>query len=325
MVDRYGDPLADRLFLDLPEILSAEDLLVFNNTRVLPARLYGELESGGAKIEVLLLRELDCVVPTWSAIGKPLKKLRPGRFVNFGSTLRGVIREGDDLEQGQFSIEFLNFTKQELRQSLKVIGSMPIPPYIRKGISDEKDLLDYQTHFAELDGSIAAPTASLHFTPKLLASLHSKKIPTEFVTLHVGPHSFLPLWHDDNPGESLREPGGELYRFDLSLYERLQEHRKGGGRVVAVGTTVVRCLESMHLEYQMKPERDEFLETRLFISPGYKFKVVDRVVTNFHQPATTHLLLVEAFIGRTKLNRVYHHALENSYRFLSYGDGMIIL
>ena len=194
---------------------------------------------------------------------------------------------------------------------------MPIPPYIRGGKSDEQDTLDYQTHFAKAagNGSIAAPTASLHFTPELVATIKSKGIQMINLTLHVGLASFLPLWNDSV--ENLTPPGKEEFVVEESTWQTISNHKSTGGRVIAVGTTVVRALESRVREMEG--------ETELFITPGFDFKMVDAMVTNFHQPATTHLLLVEAFIGKNLLRESYEYAIRNDFRFLSYGDGMLLV
>ena len=209
------------------------------------------------------------------------------------------------------------------RALLHAVGHMPIPPYIRRGISDEQDRADYQTFFAANDGSIAAPTASLHFTPELFERIRARGAAVRFLTLHVGAASFLPLWHGDE--DELRKPGAERFYYDPTVLTDCAAARARGGRVIAVGTTVVRALES-HAAHAHKggDKSATLLSTELFITPGYQFALVDALVTNFHQPRTTHLLLVESLLGRARLQRVYEYALAHDFRFLSYGDGMFI-
>jgi S-adenosylmethionine:tRNA ribosyltransferase-isomerase len=194
---------------------------------------------------------------------------------------------------------------------------MPIPPYIRKGRSDHQDRIDYQAAFAKFDGSIAAPTAGLHFTERLINNLRQRRCIIAFVTLHVGTASFLPVILEGK----VREPGEEFYLHSTEIIGQINKVRSSGGRVIAVGTTVVRALESMWHNQGTEGVR----RTELFVTPGYTFGAIDGLVTNFHQPHTTHLLLVEALLGRNNLDHAYRHALKSRYRFLSYGDGMLIL
>lgn len=292
VVNRSGE-LSEKVFYDLDQLLTAKDLLVFNNTKVILARLFGTFESGG-EVEVMLQEKLTH--DRWKVFGYPMKKFKKNSVIIFSSKLSGVIEERPDLKTA--IIRFIGNDE---------IGTMPIPPYIRDGKGDDQDLKDYQTIFAKEEGSIAAPTASLHFTKELLEKLRNKGVRFAFITLHVGTSSIFPV--ED-------KPGSERFSISKDTIERVENTKKRGGRVIAVGTTTCRALES----YGIKEG-----ETDLFITPGYKFKYVDSLITNFHQPQTTHLLLVEALIGSKLLEESYKYALENEFRFLSYGDCMIIL
>jgi S-adenosylmethionine:tRNA ribosyltransferase-isomerase len=208
------------------------------------------------------------------------------------------------------------------------IGTMPIPPYIRGGKADDKDIVDYQSIFAQQDGSVAAPTASLHFSSDLISKMKTAGALIEQVTLHVGSASFLPLWTPEDESSDniqIKSPGIELYKYDLELLNRLISAKNEGRRVIAVGTTVVRALESM-IRHSRSSSESNLLETDLFIQPGFEFKLCSNLVTNFHQPRTTHLMLVSAFCSEDKIKNIYQHALnDKEYRFLSYGDGMFII
>jgi S-adenosylmethionine:tRNA ribosyltransferase-isomerase len=229
----------------------------------------------------------------------------------FGDDLRGTIidRVGDQ----EVLIDF-SASSEDMSETLDRVGYMPIPPYIRNGVSDGADKADYQSLFAEDTGSIAAPTASLHFTPAVLDSFPEHGIETVTITLHVGTASFLPLTKAGQTG--LAAPGSEEFSVSDEAWELIQTAKQAGRRVVAVGTTVVRALESRAIGIAAA--------TDLFITPGFTFQVCDAIITNFHQPATTHLLLVQAFIGRSLLDTAYQYALDNDFRFLSYGDGMLL-
>ncbi|RMG40045.1 MAG: tRNA preQ1(34) S-adenosylmethionine ribosyltransferase-isomerase QueA [Candidatus Dadabacteria bacterium] len=308
------ETITDSCFKDVDEFLKAGDILVFNNSRVIPARLLGK--QAGREIEILLLEENSPLI--WRAIGRPLKKIKPGTEIDFSAGLSGRLKER--LSEREILIEFnIEGGAVAFKEWLNKKGLMPIPPYIRAGRSDNQDRSDYQTFFAEIDGSAAAPTASLHFTPSLFEAIKKKGVEIEYVTLHVGPPSFLPLI--EGPGNTLSMPGTERYYHDPDLLKRLIQASSSGRRIIAVGTTVVRTLESMALN---KGSEAGWRRTDLFITPGYSFKVVRALVTNFHQPGTSHLLLVQALTGLKLLDKLYKHALNSNYRFLSYGDGMFI-
>ena len=315
VANRQAGSLGDSVFNLLPELLHPGDLLVLNDTRVVRARLLGRLADGDAACELLCLEEAAPL--EFRCLGKPLKKLRPGRRILFDAGLEAVVLQ----RVGEFEVTVrFSSASGNVRAALDSAGTMPIPPYIRKGCGDQDDVADYQTCFAAHSGSVAAPTASLHFTPELLQRIEGKGVRRVFVTLHVGPASFLPL--ADADGAVRRTPGPEWYVHSNAVLEAIVQTRAAGGRVFAVGTTVVRALESMH---RVEAADGERRSTELFITPGFDFRAIDGLITNFHQPRTTHLLLVEAFIGRTRLEEAYAHALAGGYRFLSYGDGMIVL
>lgn len=314
---RAAESIEDSIFVDFPAVVSPQDLLIFNNSKVIPARLFGRLGDAGAEVEVLLLR--NTVGDRWIALGRPLKKIVAGSTITFPKGLSAqVLSRPAEME---VEIEFHAADPSAVRELLFEVGSMPVPPYIRGGRGDEEDRVDYQSIFAAVEGSVAAPTASLHFTPELIAAIRAKGASVTEITLHVGAASFLPLWREGQ-GVTITPPGAERGIFSAALKEQVLETKKRGGRVITVGTTVVRAVETM---MRLAPMADGApFNTELFISPGFEFKAVDVLVTNFHQPATTHLLLVEALLGRPMLARAYDHALADRYRLLSYGDGMVI-
>jgi S-adenosylmethionine:tRNA ribosyltransferase-isomerase len=313
VVNRMTGEIHDRFFFDLPEYLSGRDRLVFNDTRVIPARLFGTLDSSGqAAVELLLIEKNTDA--KWVCIGRPLKKIRAKGRVRFSETLwADVIAEESTVDR--VTMEFHTSETTHISMAIAAHGCMPIPPYIRGGRGDELDETDYQTIFAKNPGSVAAPTASLHFNEALMGRLSNEvRCDISRITLHVGTASFLPVLDNGK----LRPPGSERFHVTEETTQELAATKDSGGRVIAVGTTVVRALESSAQESHADA-------TELFITPGYRFRLVDSVITNFHQPGTTHLLLVEALLGRELLGRVYEHALANEYRFLSYGDGMFIV
>jgi S-adenosylmethionine:tRNA ribosyltransferase-isomerase len=316
VVERSSGKIEDSTFASLGEFLPTGSRLVFNDTMVIPARLFGTLSPTGAQIELLLVRRIsssDCGKEVvWSCLGRPLKRIRKAEKVIFSDELTAVVEESAVLESA--NIRFISHSERFVDEVLHAHGSMPIPPYIREGRGDEEDRSDYQTIFAERPGSVAAPTASLHFSKPLIESLKVRGVTTSFLTLHVGTASFQPVIVN---GE-VKPPGAESLMIPETTQKEVRDTRAGGGKVIGVGTTVTRALETMSLGNTSG-------ETDLFIIPGYKYQIIDGLITNFHQPGTTHLLLVEAFLGRELLDKVYRHGLERGYRFLSYGDGMILL
>ncbi|MFO1130558.1 MAG: tRNA preQ1(34) S-adenosylmethionine ribosyltransferase-isomerase QueA [Hyphomicrobiales bacterium] len=315
------DALEDRIFHDLPSLLQAGDVLVFNNTRVIPAALSGHrIGRLGTtpKIEALLHLRLDA--HRWKAFVKPAKKLETGDRVRFGGEgkvcLLGVLEATveEKGEAGEVTFAF-DFGGPILDEAIAMVGSMPLPPYIAgKRGTDERDKADYQTVFAEREGAVAAPTAGLHFTPQLMKRLEDNGITTEFVTLHVGAGTFLPVKSEDTNDHKMHAEWGEV---SAATCQRLVAARAAGGRIVAVGTTSLRLLESSGL----KPFSGT---TEIFITPGYRFRAVDLLVTNFHLPKSTLFMLVSAFAGLDRMRSAYEYAIGHDYRFYSYGDSSLL-
>lgn len=318
VVERATGTIAHRTFADLPALLGASDHLVFNDTRVLPARLFGALPGRPeSSVELLLLR--DEGGGRWECIGRPLRKIRAAKGVVFSPTLRADLVASPSDER--IVVQFHTSSAAPLTELIRAHGSMPIPPYIRQGRADARDLEDYQTVFAQHDGSVAAPTAALHFSSLLLERLEREsRCRRSHLTLHVGAASFKPVYQDG----ALRAPESEQFCVPADVLQAVAATRAQGGRVIAVGTTVVRALESA-ARLEGTNAAETFQDTGLFIQPGFSFELVSALVTNFHQPGTTHLLLVEALLGRDLLARAYREALTSGYRFLSYGDGMLIV
>jgi S-adenosylmethionine:tRNA ribosyltransferase-isomerase len=319
------DGLDDRQVHDLPGLLRAGDVLVFNNTKVIPAALHGRRVGRGdttPKIEALLHMRLDEY--RWKAFVKPARKLEAGDRVSFGSegrvcllgTLDATVEEKG--EAGEVTLRF-DFTGPILDEAIAAVGDMPLPPYIAgKRETDEKDREDYQTVYAAQEGAVAAPTAGLHFTPDLMKRLEDTGIATEFVTLHVGAGTFLPVKAEDTREHRMHAEWGEVTPEAAS---RLNAAREKGGRIIAVGTTSLRLLESAAQSGTLKPFRGT---TDIFITPGYRFRAVDLLMTNFHLPKSTLFMLVSAFSGLERMKQAYAHAIANEYRFYSYGDASLL-
>jgi S-adenosylmethionine:tRNA ribosyltransferase-isomerase len=310
-VERAG--LADRGVRDLPVILRRGDVLVVNDTRVLPARLLGR--RGTVPIELLLHRAIPGSAAGWHAFAKPAKRLKPGQEIVFDEGLSATVDAKRD--DGLVEVAF-NRTGADLMAALAQVGHMPLPPYIRRA-DDVQDRTSYQTMFAARDGAVAAPTAGLHFTPELIAALDQAGIVRVTVTLHVGAGTFLPVKADDTDQHVMHAEWGEI---DAATAARINSARAAGHRVVAVGTTSLRVLESAAAD-------DGTLaafagDTRLFIIPGYRFKIVDALMTNFHLPRSTLFMLVSAFAGLAPMRAAYEYAIKNGYRFYSYGDACLL-
>lgn len=316
VVDRPSGRINERSFFDFPAIARPGDVLVYNDTAVVKSRIFGKLEPSMIDVEVLLVQKLD--VRTWKAMGRPLRRFNVGRKIVFPNGLQASISERMDANYVRLSFEC--DSRSTIDQAIDAVAVMPIPPYIRGGRADEQDTSDYQTIFASNRGSIAAPTASLHFTPQLIASVEGAGCAVVPLTLHVGVASFKSVYSE--AGSLLQPPETEAFEIGQSTREAISKAKVNGGRVIALGTTVARALESSMADVDsiagLRP-------TSLFIRPGYSFKVVDSLVTNFHQPGSTHLLLVQAIMGLPLLERAYTYALANDFRFFSYGDGMVIL
>ncbi len=305
-----GETLADCVVRDLPLLLNKGDILVFNDSRVIPARLFTTVNN--KRIEVLLHQPQG---EFWKAFARPAKKLKDGMKVSFGEGFTATI-EGRT-EDGQI---LLRFTEGEghLIEQLRKYGHMPLPPYIARD-DNAADQTSYQTIYARHDGSVAAPTAGLHFTKALLDALEVKGIKTAFLTLHVGAGTFQPVKVDDTDDHVMHR---EWCQVSTTAAEAINFARAAGGKVVAVGTTSLRILESV-------ADDEGFLrpwsgETGIFITPGYRFKIVDKLVTNFHLPKSTLFMLVSAFAGRERMQAAYAHAIATGYRFYSYGDTSLL-
>jgi S-adenosylmethionine:tRNA ribosyltransferase-isomerase len=307
---REDVPLVHQRILDLPALLSPGDLLVVNDTKVLAARLVGRKRPGGGTVEVLLVRERE--PGTWEVLLKG--KIRPGTVIEFDM---GVIAEVAGRNEAGTILRFPEGTS--VRARLPQIGLMPLPPYIKRPPT-ERDRAWYQTIFARSEGSIAAPTAGLHFTQRLLEGLQARGIGLAAVTLHVGTATFRPVGAE-RVEEHVMPP--EWMAVSAETAAKVRETKAQGGRVVAVGTTVVRTLEAMSGEDG--DLRHGSGETRLFILPGHRFRVVDAILTNFHLPRTTLVMLVAAFGGLDRLREAYGEAVRERYRFYSYGDAMLLL
>jgi S-adenosylmethionine:tRNA ribosyltransferase-isomerase len=308
-----GAQIDDGKVVDLPQRLKAGDCLVFNDTRVIPAQLEGK--RGEARIGATLHKRID--LRRWQAFIRNAKRVKPGDVIAFGNDVAAIAEER--LPDGSFILNFQG--KEPVEVLLDRAGTMPLPPYIAsKRAIDAADKSDYQTMFAERDGAVAAPTASLHFTPDLMARLANAGIGNETLTLHVGAGTFLPMKVDDTDAHVMHAEWG---RIDAATADRLNAIRASGGRVIAVGTTVLRLLESAVDENgTLRPFEGD---TAIFITPGYRFKAVDGLMTNFHLPKSTLFMLVSALMGLETMQTVYAHAIKNEYRFYSYGDSSLLI
>ena len=311
VLPRYEGSPTHGTFRDLPRYLSPGDLLVLNDSRVLPARLIGRRETGG-RCELLLLhpRGDDC----WQVLGKPARKLPVGSRITFGDgEMTAVVLEKG--EAGELTVRFSYSGEWEER--LSQLGKVPLPPYIRRQVDDPER---YQTVYARHEGSVAAPTAGLHFTQELLQELQGRGVAIAYLTLHVGVGTFRPVQVENIEEHRMH---AEYYHVPEETARAVSEARRRGGRVVAVGTTVTRTLESCAApDGTVRPGSGW---SDLFIYPGYRFKVIDGLLTNFHLPGSTLLMLVSAFAGRERVLQAYQEAIERRYRFFSFGDAMLIL
>ena len=311
LLDIRPDRLGDCGVLDLPDLLNPGDLLVFNDTRVIPARLHGY--RGEVAVEVLLHKaEAD---GTWLAFARPGKRLKMGQTIRFAEDFAADILE--KREGGELRLAFTGAS--DLLKALKRHGSMPLPPSIRGGKAEAADAERYQTIYAREEGAVAAPTAGLHFTPELFARLDAAGIERHFVTLHVGAGTFLPVKADDTADHRMH---AEIGHVPEATAAALNAVRRRGGRIVSVGTTSLRLLESASAE-------DGTLKawsgaTDIFITPGYRFRAVDVLMTNFHLPRSTLFMLVSAFSGLETMRAAYAHAIAAGYRFYSYGDASLL-
>lgn len=305
--------LADHVVRDLPALLRAGDVLVFNDTRVIPAQLEGQ--RGEAKIGATLHKRID--LRRWQAFVRNAKRLREGDVIDFGADVSGLAEQRHD--DGSWTLFFPGDEPVEVL--LERAGRMPLPPYIAgKRPTDEEDRRDYQTMFAARDGAVAAPTAALHFTDGLMAALAQAGIAHETLTLHVGAGTFLPVKAEDTAHHRMHAEWG---RIEADTADRLNRARAAGGRVIAVGTTSLRLLESAAGEDNVI--RPFAGDTSIFITPGYRFRAIDGLMTNFHLPRSTLFMLVSALMGLETMQAAYAHAIANAYRFYSYGDSSLLL
>ncbi len=315
VVDPLGG-MEDRVFSDLPGLLRPGDALVFNDTRVIPARLAGRRIRGGdaAAVEATLHRRL--ATDRWSAFMRPGKRLRVGDRIEFGAVGATILDKG---EGGEVVLAF-DLAGGDLDRAIEDHGATPLPPYIAaQRAEDERDRSDYQTVYARAPGSVAAPTAGLHFTPELLARLAARGVSSHFLTLHVGAGTFLPVKSEALEGHRMHAEWGEV---PAAAADALNAARAAGGRIVCVGTTSLRLLESAtDAAGVIRPFTGE---TAIFIAPGYVFRAADGLITNFHLPRSTLFMLVSALAGLETMRAAYAHAIGAGYRFYSYGDGSLL-
>ena len=311
VLDRKSGTIDHKHFYDITDYLNPGDCLVMNNTRVIPARLYGVKEGSGGKIEFLLLNRID--MDSWEIIVKPGKKAKPGaRFVFGDGLLKAEIIE--TVNDGNRIVKF--FWDGVFENILDQLGEMPLPPYITEKLEDRER---YQTVYSKNNGSAAAPTAGLHFTKELLDKISAKGVKIAYVTLHVGLGTFRPVKSDDVENHKMHS---EFYIITEDAANTINETKKAGGRIISVGTTSSRVLETV-------ADKDGFVKTQtgwtdIFIYPPYRFKTVDALITNFHLPESTLLMLVSALAGKENIFRAYEEAVSKKYRFFSFGDAMFI-
>lgn len=304
--------LTDRIVRDLPSLLNPGDVMVFNDSRVIPARLFADVN--GKPVEVLLHQPLHGTM-AWYAFARPAKKLKKGMVLNFAEGFSATVLGRS--EDGQVIVQF-PYGETVLFSKLHAHGHMPLPPYItREDVATDK--ADYQTIYAAQDGSVAAPTAGLHFTPELMAALDARGVKKAYVTLHVGAGTFQPVKVEDTDEHVMHR---EQIEIGQAACDTINTARAKGGKVVAVGTTSLRILESIAAaDGSLQP----FIgDTGIFITPGYQFKIVDRLMTNFHLPKSSLFMLVSAFAGLERMQATYAHAIANEYRFYSYGDTSLL-
>jgi len=312
VLDRQTDMLADKYFHDIVDELDTGDVLVMNNTRVLPARLYGVKPQTGGRLEILLLNNIQD--NQWEVLIKHAKRARVGTVISFGDgLLQAVVKK--ELEHGGRVVEFSY--QGIFLEVLDTLGEMPLPPYIHEKLQDKER---YQTVYAKDPGSAAAPTAGLHFTNNLLSEIQKKGVKLVELTLHVGLGTFRPVSVNDIENHKMHS---EFYSFSKEAANVLNEARIKGNRIVAVGTTSVRTLETIVQKFNGVLKADSGW-TDIFIYPGFKFQVVNAFITNFHLPKSTLVMLVSAFAGRDLILKAYNHAVEEQYRFFSFGDAMFV-
>jgi S-adenosylmethionine:tRNA ribosyltransferase-isomerase len=313
VVDRASGQLQDLRFSDVIDYLNAGDALVINETRVFPARLHGQKEKSDARIEVFLLRELQDNL--WEVLVRPARKVRTGNTIQFAENITCEVV--DNTVAGGRVVRFK--CDGDFHQVVESVGEAPLPPYIKRPLQPQ-DKDRYQTVYARVSGAVAAPTAGLHFTPELLGRLRDKGVKVIPILLHVGLGTFRPVATDDVTHHQMES---EYFEVNTAAAEAVNEVRAGGGKIFAVGTTSTRALESV--ANVTGGVRSESAWTDKFIYPPYNFKVVDGLITNFHLPGSTLLMLVSAFADRDLILKAYRHAVRKKYRFYSYGDAMLII
>jgi S-adenosylmethionine:tRNA ribosyltransferase-isomerase len=320
-----SNELADLSVSDLPDLLSPGDVLVFNDTKVIPAQLEGSRIRDENIVPVSVTLHMRTGASTWKAFAKPGKRIKAGDRLQFGhagnacllGTLEATVAEKG--EAGEVTLAF-DLTGPALDEAIAAVGHIPLPPYIAsKRPEDSQDRTDYQTIYAREEGAVAAPTAGLHFTPELFERLDKKGIERRFVTLHVGAGTFLPMKADDTADHRMHFETGHV---DAETAEALNAARTRGNKIVSVGTTSLRLLESAAGDDGQLAAWSG--NTDIFITPGYRFKVVDRLMTNFHLPRSTLFMLVSAFCGLETMRNAYDHAIQTGYRFYSYGDASLL-
>ncbi|MEC1671608.1 tRNA preQ1(34) S-adenosylmethionine ribosyltransferase-isomerase QueA [Bacillus mojavensis] len=313
VLDKHTGELTDSSFKQIISFFKEGDCLVLNNTRVLPARLFGIKEDTGAKVELLLLKQE--AGDRWETLVKPAKRVKKGTVVTFGDgRLKAVCTE--ELEHGGRKVEF--HYDGIFYEVLESLGEMPLPPYIKEQLDDRER---YQTVFSKEIGSAAAPTAGLHFTEDILQQLKDKGVQIEFITLHVGLGTFRPVSADEVEEHNMH---AEFYQMSEETAAALNSVREKGGRIISVGTTSTRTLETIAGEHDGRFKASSGW-TSIFIYPGYEFKGIDGMITNFHLPKSSLIMLVSALAGRENVLRAYNHAVEEEYRFFSFGDAMLII
>ncbi|MEZ2330803.1 tRNA preQ1(34) S-adenosylmethionine ribosyltransferase-isomerase QueA [Mesorhizobium sp. RCC_202] len=325
LVVRPGEALQDRIVYELPSLLSEGDVLVFNDTKVIPAQLKGIRRRGEAAAQVEATLHMRVAPDRWQAFMRPGKRIAAGDRIHFGhdgnSCFLGQL-DATVIEKGEAGEVLLGFDLSGpfLDEALHAVGHIPLPPYIAsKRDDDERDRSDYQTIYAREEGAVAAPTAGLHFTPELFAALDARGVQRHFVTLHVGAGTFLPVKADDTAGHKMHAETGSV---SPETAQALDQARARGGRIIAVGTTSLRLLESAaRADGTVEPWSGP---TDIFITPGYRFRTADMLMTNFHLPRSTLFMLVSAFSGLETMRSAYAHAIANRYRFYSYGDASLL-
>ncbi len=310
VVDRKTGKVEHKHFYDIIDYFSDNDVLVLNDTKVMPSRIYGTKEDTDAHIEFLLLKEVE--KDTYEALCKPARRVKVGTKINFGG-----IMEGEVMSKGEEGICSIKFKYEGIFiEKLEKLGEMPLPPYIHEKLKDQSR---YQTVYAKELGSAAAPTAGLHFTKELLEKLKEKGVTILYVTLHVGLGTFRPMSTERVEDHHMHS---EWYRMSKEVADKLNEAKKNHKRIVAVGTTSTRTLESIMTKYNEFRETSE--DTNIFIYPGYKFKAIDALITNFHLPKSTLVMLVSAFSSKDIIMSAYQEAIKEKYRFFSFGDAMFL-